>query len=54
MICVSLKRRTILKIHEWDEVLNQVARHLVHTSLKILVLMINEKRGKEILLFLQN
>jgi hypothetical protein len=28
----------ILKIHEWDEALNQVARHLVHTSLlKILV-----------------
>jgi hypothetical protein len=25
MICVSLKRRTILKIHEWDEVLNRVA-----------------------------
>jgi hypothetical protein len=34
-----------LKIHEWDEALNQVAHHLVHTSLlKILVLMINEKR----------
>jgi hypothetical protein len=30
MICVSWKRRTILKIHEWDEVLNRVARHLVH------------------------
>jgi hypothetical protein len=54
MIYVSC--RTILKIHEWDEALNQVARHLVHTSLlKILVLMINEKRDeREILLFLQN
>jgi hypothetical protein len=47
MIYVSWKRHTILKIHEWDEALNQVARHLVHTLLlKILVLMINEKRVK--------
>jgi hypothetical protein len=38
---------TILKIHEWDEALNQVAHHLVHTLLlKILVLMINEKRDE--------
>jgi hypothetical protein len=40
-----------LKIHEWDEALNQVARHLVHTSLlKILVLMINERgmKGKSV------
>jgi hypothetical protein len=47
MIYVSWKRHTILKIHEWDEALNRVAHHLVHTLLlKILVLMINEKGMK--------
>jgi hypothetical protein len=47
MIYVSWKRHTILKIHEWDEALNQVAHHLVHTLLlKILSLMINEMRVK--------
>jgi hypothetical protein len=46
---------TILKIHEWDEALNQVARHLFILASENSSLMINEKRDeREIQLFLQN